>query len=70
MRGNVYRLSGRRAGSIVLSLGAALTLALGWASAATAKAAKVPVKTTTVVYRSSTGVRPSTTAHAAGHKIA
>jgi len=61
MRGNVYRFGRRRAGSIVLATGAALTLALAGSSAATAKvrasATKAPA-------------RSSVVARAAGHKIA
>jgi hypothetical protein len=63
MRGNVYRLGKRRAGSIVLALGAALAMALGWASAAAAKpaASHGPVKASRTLHA---------VAHAAGHKIA
>ena len=62
MRGNVYRLGRRRAGSIVLALGAALTLTLGGASAAGAKptTSHAPVKASKTTH---------TVAHAAGHKI-
>jgi len=65
MRGNVYRHGRRRAGSIILALGVALAVALGWASAAGAKpgASHAPLK-------ASRAPHTSAVAHAAGHKIA
>ena len=65
MRGNVYRFGRRRAGSFVLATGAALTLALGLASAA---AAKAPIRASNAQVK--VQARPLVIAHAAGHKIA
>jgi hypothetical protein len=67
MRGNVYRFGRRRAGSIVLAVGAALTLALGWTSTSTATA-KAPIRASSV--HPKVQAKPSVLAHAAGHKIA
>lgn len=61
MRGIVYRPGRRRTGSVLLALGVALTVAVGSAPAALAKAkAKPPAHT----------ARSLPVAHAAGHKIA
>ncbi len=65
MRGNVYRFGRRRAGSIVLAVGTALTLALGCTSAASAKA---PIRASHV--QTKLHAKPLVLAHAAGHKIA
>ena len=77
MRGIAYRLGRRRAGSVLLAVGAALTLApLVPGSAAAAVAGSSgdrahglsPVPGHTTVVRSSADTHPQ--AHAAGHKIA
>jgi hypothetical protein len=78
MRGVVYRLGRRRTGSVLLALGAALTLALGSVSSALAKAPvlRVPAHAALVssIRPPVVSVRPTTksfpVAHAAGHKIA
>jgi hypothetical protein len=80
MRGNVYRLGRRRAGSIVLATGAALAFALGGTPAAANAQAAAPAKAPTAVARpapvrisrgqANIQARPSVVARAAGHKIA
>jgi hypothetical protein len=65
MRGKVYRFGRRRTGSFVLATGAALVLALGWTSAASAKA---PIRATNV--QVNVQARTLVLAHTAGHKIA
>jgi hypothetical protein len=83
MRGSVYRLGLRRAGSILLAVGAALALALGSGSAALAKARAIATHPTalTGTHPTVVGTHPpvvsarppakaSTIAHATGHKIA
>jgi len=65
MRGNVYRLGRRRAGSIVLATGVALAFAVSGPPPA---AAKAPIRATHS--QSKLQARPSVIAHAAGHKIA
>ena len=72
MRGYVYRPGRRRAGSIVLALGAALTFALGWASAGAAKPAAAHAHRPAVSHAQvNVSSKPAhTLAHAAGHKIA
>jgi len=69
MRGNVYRLGRRRAGSLVVALGLALALAVGGASPAAAKSsAKATVRPSHS--QATLQARPSVVARAAGHKIA
>jgi hypothetical protein len=70
MRGDVYRLGRRRAGSIVLAAVAAAALAGGTPGAAGARPATAVAK---LVVRGAahTPVKPpSPMAHATGHKIA
>jgi uncharacterized protein (UPF0333 family) len=75
MRGNVYRLGRRRAGSIVLATGIALAFAVTGQSSAAAKtslraanSAKTPLRAAN--HQAKVQTRPSVVARAAGHKIA
>jgi hypothetical protein len=79
MRGIVYRLGRRRAGSALVASAVALTLALGSVSSALAKTpahataaahaiTRVPAHTAPVSLR--TVAKTDPVAHAAGHKIA
>jgi hypothetical protein len=84
MRGFVYRLGRRRAGSVLGALGVALSFALGLPSPALARAFHGSAQGSAAAPRhvsqghpapgSSLRIRtppkPSTSAHAAGHKIA
>jgi hypothetical protein len=85
MRGFVYRLGRRRAGSVFAALGVALTIALGSGSAALAKGAHAfgppapwvavapahaPVSVRAPGNSGRTPAKPVHLAHAAGHKIA
>jgi hypothetical protein len=79
MRGNVYRLGRRRAGSIVLATAVALAFAVGGTPSAAAKApavrsAKAPAvrsaKAPASHHQVKLQARPSVVARAAGHKIA
>jgi hypothetical protein len=87
MRGFVYRLGRRRAGSVLGALGVALSFALGLPSPALARPFHGPAHGSGVTPRPAaqghpaqghpapgftlrTPRKPSTSAHAAGHKIA
>ena len=65
MRGNVYRLGRRRAGSVVLATGVALAFAVAGTPPAAAKAPIRPAQ-----HQAKLQARPSVIARAAGHKIA
>jgi hypothetical protein len=82
MRGFVYRLGRRRAGSVLGALGVALSFALGLPSPALARPFHGPARGSAAAPRHvsqghpapgflfRTLPKPSTSAHAAGHKIA
>jgi hypothetical protein len=71
MRGNVYRLGRRRAGSIVLATAVALAFAVGGTPSAAAKAPAVQsAKAPASHHQVKLQARPSVVARAAGHKIA
>jgi hypothetical protein len=74
MRGNVYRLGRRRAGSVVLATGVAFALAVGGAAPAAARpsSAAAPAKAAIRAAHSQVKLqaRPPVMARAAGHKIA
>jgi hypothetical protein len=81
MRGFVYRLGRRRAGSVLGALGVALSFALGLPSPALARPFHGPAQEPAAHGHPAQGHpapsfilrtprKPSTSAHAAGHKIA